>query len=101
MLYFYILHKEILILYNYGMLNVKYIYIKSFLVFLVVLNKPGLAEQFDKEFKHYAPIEFQYERSGQTSEHISHEIRKFYFGNKPINNNTETENALGRVRFQK
>lgn len=42
----------------------------------------------DKEFEKYAPISFQYERATENSKTISKELRKFYFGTKPIDNSS-------------
>uniref|UniRef100_A0A1B6DM88 Carboxylic ester hydrolase n=1 Tax=Clastoptera arizonana TaxID=38151 RepID=A0A1B6DM88_9HEMI len=61
----------------------------------LLFSNATLTEQLDKEFLRYAPVEFQYERSGPRSENISRTIREFYLGNKAINNDTEIE--LGQI----
>lgn len=53
----------------------------------LIANATAL-ESLEKEFEKYAPISFQYERDSQNSRTISKELRKFYFGTKPVDNSS-------------
>lgn len=57
------------------------------LISALIANSSFL-EALDKEFEKYAPISFQYERNTENSKTISKELRKFYFGTKPIDNSS-------------
>lgn len=55
---------------------------------LGIIANSSLLQSLDKEFDKYAPISFQYERDTENSKSISKELRKFYFGTKPIDNSS-------------
>lgn len=60
-----------------------------------------MADQLDKEFESIAPITFMYRETCDSTNQteLSKKIRKFYFGDRPIDLNTKSE--LTDVSFNK
>ncbi|XP_053989961.1 carboxylic ester hydrolase-like, partial [Hylaeus volcanicus] len=59
-------------------------------------NNGTLYKELNDNWNRLAPIIFYYERDTPRSNYISNELRKFYFGDEPID--TDTIEALSRVR---
>ncbi|KAF2888198.1 hypothetical protein ILUMI_17975, partial [Ignelater luminosus] len=55
--------------------------------FNVILNDT-LRKEMDEDFERVAPIAFIYERDTENSKHISRELRKFYLGDRPLDNSS-------------
>lgn len=59
----------------------------------MILGNETLRASLDEQFEKYAPVCFQYERDTDNSRNISRALRKFYFGNRAIDNSTLTNLA--------
>ncbi|KAF2886687.1 hypothetical protein ILUMI_19486 [Ignelater luminosus] len=55
-----------------------------------VIGNTTLLKQMDEDFERVAPIAFIYERNTENSKHISRELRKFYLGDRPLDNSSLT-----------
>ncbi|CAH2057989.1 unnamed protein product, partial [Iphiclides podalirius] len=60
-----------------------------------VLNNQTLLEQMNSEWERVAPISLQIPREGSAP--IVERLRSFYFGDKPLRNDSATATALGRI----